>query len=91
MKLGFRQGLVSAAIFGAVLFTLISVDDRVRDRFGDLVSAREQPLAVGDCAGDLGVLVSAVRVSVAGERSAPRFRRGWRPPCGLHAEDVSGG
>jgi hypothetical protein len=62
MKLGFRQGLVSAAIFGAVLFTLVSIDERVRDRFGDLVSRGNSLSPWGDRAGDLGgALVSAVR------------------------------
>jgi hypothetical protein len=62
MKLGFRQGLVSAAIFGAVLFTLVSIDDRVRDRFGDLVARGNSLSPWGDRAGDLGgALVSAVR------------------------------
>jgi len=62
MKLGFRQGLVSAAIFGAVLFTLVSIDERVRDRFGDLVSRWNSLSPWRDRAGDLGgALVSAVR------------------------------
>lgn len=62
MKLGLRQGLVSAAIFGAVLFALISVDERVRDRFGDLVSRGNSLSPWGDRAGDLGgALVSAAR------------------------------
>ena len=39
MKLGIRQGIASAAVFGAVLMMLVSVDDRVRDRFNDLVHA----------------------------------------------------
>lgn len=62
MKLGFRQGLVSAAIFGAVLFTLVSIDDRVRDRFGELVSRGNSISPWGDRAGDFGgALISAVR------------------------------
>jgi hypothetical protein len=62
MKLGFRQGLASAAVFAAVLFTLVSVDDRVRDRFNDLVSGGSGLSPWGDRAGDLGgALVSAFR------------------------------
>lgn len=62
MRLGFRQGLASAAVFGAVLFMLISVDDRVRDRFGDLVGGGNSLSSWGDRAGDLGnALMSAVR------------------------------
>lgn len=62
MKIGFRQGLASAAIFGAVLFTLVSVDERVRDRFGELVSTGSSLSPWGDRAADLGgALMSAVR------------------------------
>jgi hypothetical protein len=53
MKLGFRQGIASAAVFGAVLLMLISVDDRVRDRFGDLVGSGGLTSS-GDRASDLG-------------------------------------
>jgi hypothetical protein len=61
MKFGFRQGIASGAVFGAVLLMLISVDDRVRDRFGDLVtSGGVTPW--GDRAGDLvNAVASAVR------------------------------
>jgi len=61
-KLGIRQGVVSAAIFGAVLLTLVYVDSRVRERFVDLVSGGHSVSPWGDRAGDLvGALVSAVR------------------------------
>jgi hypothetical protein len=61
MKFGFRQGIASVAVFGAVLLMLISVDDRVRDRFGDLVgNGGVSPW--GDRAGDLvGAVMSAIR------------------------------
>ena len=61
MKLGFRQGAASIAVFGAVVLMLVSVDDRVRDRFSDLVgSGGMSPW--GDRAGDLGhALMSAIR------------------------------
>lgn len=36
IKLGVREGAVSAAVFGAVLFALVSVDPRVRDHASDL-------------------------------------------------------
>jgi len=62
MKLGFRQGIASAAVFGAVLLMLISVDDRVRDRFDDLVGGSGSVSPWGDRAGDLGhALMSAIR------------------------------
>jgi hypothetical protein len=64
MKLAIRQGLASAAVFGAVLLVLISVDDRVRERFSDLMAggANGSVSPWGDRAGDLGsALVSAAR------------------------------
>jgi hypothetical protein len=39
MKLGIREGALSAAIFGGVMFALISVDPRVRDHVSDLVGS----------------------------------------------------
>jgi hypothetical protein len=38
MHQGLREGLGSAVCFGAVLFALVSIDDRVRDRFGALLA-----------------------------------------------------
>ncbi|MBW8895364.1 MAG: hypothetical protein JF613_04175 [Acidobacteria bacterium] len=63
MKLGIRQGIASAAVFGAVLMMLVSVDDRVRDRFNDVVGSGGSGLTPwGDRVGDLGhALMSAVR------------------------------
>ena len=62
MKFGFRQGLASAAIFGVVLLMLVSIDERVRDRFTELLSQGNSLSPWGDRAGDLGdALVSAVR------------------------------
>ena len=63
MKLGFRQGVASVAVFGAVMLMLVSVDDRVRDRFGDLLGSGGNGLTPwGDRAGDLiSALMTAVR------------------------------
>lgn len=36
LKLGMREGAVSAAVFGGVLFALISVDPRVHDHVSGL-------------------------------------------------------
>jgi hypothetical protein len=36
-KLGMREGAISAGVFGAVMFALISVDPRVREHMSDLV------------------------------------------------------
>ncbi len=62
MKLGFRQGIASTAVFGAVLLMLVSIDDRVRDRFNDLLGGGGGLTPWGDRAGDLvHALMSAVR------------------------------
>jgi hypothetical protein len=37
MKLGFRQGMASVAIFAVLLVVLIAVDDRVQGRFTELL------------------------------------------------------
>jgi hypothetical protein len=51
-KLGIREGAISATVFAAVLFALISVDARVHDRMSDLfTSGSVTPW--GDRAGDL--------------------------------------
>jgi hypothetical protein len=53
MKLGIREGAVSAGIFVAVLFGLTSVDPRVRDAISDLFgSGGVSPF--GDRIGDVG-------------------------------------
>jgi hypothetical protein len=46
VKMGLRQGALSAAIFGAIMFALVSVDARVRDHVSELVgnSASVAPL-----------------------------------------------
>ena len=56
MKLGIKQAIASAAIFGAVLLVLVSVDDRVRERVNDLVYGGSGGSLTpwGDRAGDLG-------------------------------------
>lgn len=35
-KLGVREGALSAAVFGGVMFALLSVDPRVRDHVADM-------------------------------------------------------
>lgn len=60
MKLGIRQGVASAAVFGAVLLMLVSIDERVRDRFAGLLGGGVSPW--GDRVSDLGTaLISALR------------------------------
>jgi hypothetical protein len=62
ITLRIRQGALSAAVFAGVLLLLVSVDERVRDRFSALVSGDHSLSPWGDRAGDLGgALISAVR------------------------------
>jgi hypothetical protein len=59
MKLGVRQGVASAAVFGALVLALMWTDDRVRDV---IVSQAGGASSWGSRAGDIGsVLVSAAR------------------------------
>ena len=62
MKLGLRQTVASVAVFAALLTVLVSIDGRVRDRFGELVSGGNGVTSLGDRANELGsALVSAAR------------------------------
>lgn len=63
MTRGIKQGFISTAIFAVVLAGLVSVDDRVRERFSAVIGSGGQGLTPwGDRVGDLGdALVSAVR------------------------------
>jgi len=62
VKLGLREGALSAAIFGGVMFALVSVDPRVRDHVSGLVgdSASVAPLSAR-LSELTGVLWSAAR------------------------------
>lgn len=61
MTRGIKQGFVSTAIFALVLAALVSVDERVRERFTAAVSGGELT-PWGDRVGDLGdALISALR------------------------------
>lgn len=62
MKLGTREAIVSPAIFAAILLMLVSFDERVRDRFGNLVSSGTGIDPLGDRLSDLGdALLSAMK------------------------------
>ena len=61
-KLGFREGAMSAGVFGGVMFALVSVDPRVHDRVSDLVGSTASVAPMGARIGELGdALWSAVR------------------------------
>ena len=63
MTRGIRQGFVSTAIFAVVLGALVSVDDRVRERFTAVISGGGGNLTPwGDRVGEFGdALISAIR------------------------------
>ena len=62
IKLSVRQWTLSTLVFGGVLLALASVDARVRERVGDVVSGGNGLTPWGDQVSDLGsALVSAVR------------------------------
>ena len=43
IKLGVREGALSAAVFSGVMFALLSVDPRVRDHISDLFRGGASP------------------------------------------------
>lgn len=55
MKLAVRQSIASVAVFSGVLLMLVSVDDRVHDRFSELASG-----SAGSWTGKLGELTDAL-------------------------------
>lgn len=60
-SIGFREGLLSAAVFGAILFALVSVDPRVEMQITDLVRG-SSVMSWSDRLGDIGgALWSAAR------------------------------
>jgi hypothetical protein len=63
MTRGIKQGFFSTAIFIAVLAALVSVDDRVRERFTAVIAGGGSGLTPwGDRIGDLGdALIGAIR------------------------------
>jgi hypothetical protein len=54
IKLGLREGAVSAVVFGGVLFALVSVDPRVRDHMSDLFGGGAIGRSWGSRLGELG-------------------------------------
>jgi hypothetical protein len=61
-KFGFKQALMSTAVFAGILLTLVSVDERVRERFHELLANGDSIGSWSDRASYLGeVVLSAVR------------------------------
>jgi hypothetical protein len=57
-----RQGIASVAVFVAILVALVSVDDRVQERFTDVFATGSGVSPWGDRLGDLGgALTSALK------------------------------
>jgi hypothetical protein len=62
IKLGFRQAVLSTLVFCGVLFALVSVDARVRDKVSEVVRGGDGITPWGDRLGDLTEAVAtAVR------------------------------
>ena len=62
IKLSLRQAVLSSLIFGGVLLALASVDARVRERVGDVLSGSDGLSPWGDRLSDLGsALAMAIR------------------------------
>jgi hypothetical protein len=62
MKLGIKQGVVSAGVFAALMFVLASVDERVQERFSELLNGNSSMSSIGHRASELtGALVLAVK------------------------------
>jgi len=51
--IGYREGILSAAVFGVILFALVSVDPRVEAQVTDLMRGASV-MSWGDRLGDLG-------------------------------------
>jgi hypothetical protein len=62
LKVRFRQYALSITVFAIVLGGLVSVDERVRDRFSAVVQGNDALTPWGDRVGDLGgALMAAIR------------------------------
>ena len=62
LNLGLREGMLSSAIFGGVMFALVSFDPRVRDHVSGLLGNGTTVLPLGARLGELGdALWSAAR------------------------------
>ena len=62
MKLGIRETIVSPAVFVGILLMLASVDERVRERFANVVASGDGLAPWWDRVGQLGdALMSAIR------------------------------
>jgi hypothetical protein len=62
LKLGMREGALSAAVFGAILFALVSVDPRVREHVSELMGNGRSVAPLGARATELAdALWSAAR------------------------------
>jgi hypothetical protein len=62
IKPGLRQSTLSALVFGGVLLALASVDARVRDKVGSMLSGVDSLTPWGDRITDVGsVVATAIR------------------------------
>ena len=62
IKLSVRQWALSTLVFGGVLVALATVDERVRDKVGGVLSGADSLTPFGDRITDVGsVIVTAIR------------------------------
>lgn len=62
IKLGLRQTALSMLVFCGVLLALVSVDARVRERVGEMISGGDGLSTWGDRVGDLAdAITTAIR------------------------------
>jgi hypothetical protein len=62
IKLSVRQWTVSTLVFGGMLVALATVDERVRDKVGGVLSGADSLTPFGDRITDVGsVIVTAIR------------------------------
>lgn len=54
VKFGVQQALVSTTVFAVIVLALVSVDERVRERFNELLSGSASVTSWGDRATYLG-------------------------------------
>jgi hypothetical protein len=61
MKIGIKQSVLSTAVFAGILLALVSFDDRVRDRFTELLYGSAGAGFGSRASGLAGALVDAAR------------------------------
>ena len=87
-KMGFREGAVSAFVFGAVLFALVSFDPRVKAQVTDSLRNTSAARMTGRAAEVGGALWRAARDKSIDGAPRARIRDRRRRADGLHVEEL---